>query len=146
MVLFCLSHTSEHLHPANSQVFIYPAGWILPKCDTGLTPCLVYVLQGNPSLCSVLYSGSSMCYIPSICQGLELFSKVQYLSMRLHIHILAMAYFFLASLRESSKPEEQTQMFLSLAPSIQYSRGPDFIWKCTRLTQHLLLLTSHFYD
>ena len=37
-------------------------------------------------------------------------------------------------------------MFLNLASLIQNSRWQDFTWKCTRLTQHLFLLTSHFYD
>lgn len=79
-------------------------------------------------------------YLPS----LGLLSKVQHLSMQLHIHILATVYSFLASLRESWKPEEQIQMFLSLASSVQNSRWQEFIWKCIRLTQHLLLLTITF--
>lgn len=76
--------------------------------------------------------------------SLGLLPEVQYLSMQLHIHILATAYFFLASLRENSKPEEQIQMFFSLASSLHNSRWQDFIWKCTKLTQHLLLLTITF--
>lgn len=35
-------------------------------------------------------------------------------------------------------------MFLSLASSIQNSRWQDFTWKCTKLTQHLLLLAITF--
>lgn len=66
--------------------------------------------------------------------------------MQLHIHTLATVYSFLASLRESLKPEEQIQMFLSLASSIKNSRWQNFIWKYTRLTQHLLLPTITFYD
>lgn len=69
-----------------------------------------------------------------------------YLSMQLHITHTGNSILLPASLRESSKPEEQIQMVLSLASSIQNSRWQDFIWKRTRLTQHLFLLTSHFYD
>lgn len=53
-------------------------------------------------------------------------------------------YFFLASPRESSKPEEQIQMFFCLASSVLNFRWQVFIWKCTKLTQHLLLLTITF--
>lgn len=86
------------------------------------------------------------------CATFHLFAKSwtlilrQYMSMQLHIHTLATVYSFLASFRESLKPEEQIQMFLSLASSIQNSRWQNFIWKCTRLTQHLLLPTITFYD
>lgn len=143
MVLFCLSHTSDRSLPPKltpHSPSIYSPGRIFPKCNREgqFTPCLIYVLQGNPSLCMVHVLHSIR--LPSF----GLLCKVQYLSMQLHI--LATAYFFLAFLRESSKPEEQIQMFLNLASLIQNSRWQDFTWKCTRLTQHLFLLTSHFYD
>lgn len=150
MVLFCLSHTSEHPPPPRPTQLpsVYYPAWIFPKCDTEgqFTPRLVYVLWGIPSLCMVLYSESSTCYIPSICQVLDSYPKYSIWVCNYTLHILATAYFLPASLRESSKPEEQIQMVLSLASSIQNSRWQDFIWKRTRLTQHLFLLTSHFYD
>lgn len=142
MVLFCLSHTFwaffSHL------TFKYLFSWVnsFNMWHRGA----IYTLLGlcfsrkpfplHGSLFRKFHVLHSI-YLLSF----ELLPKVQCLSMQLHIRILETVYSFLDSLRESWKPVEQIQMFFGLASSVQNSRWQDFIWKCTRLAQHLLLLT-----
>lgn len=147
MVLFCLSHTSEHPPPPPR-----PTPKYLLSCVNFSKMWHWGAIHTLPSLCFVRkpfpLHGSLFrkfhvlhsIHLPSLGLLSILIWVCNYT-----LHILATAYFS-RPLRESSKPEEQIQMVLSLASSIQNSRWQDFIWKRTRLTQHLFLLTSHFYD
>lgn len=141
LTYFWVFSPSPHWLPS-----INSPGWILLKCDTEVNLHIAYFIfcketfPLHGSLFRKLHVLHSI-HLPS----LGLLSKVQCLSMQLPTHMLTTAYLFLASLRESSKPEEQIQMFLSLGSSIQNSKWQAFIWRCTRLTQHLLLLTITFF-
>lgn len=137
MVLFCLSHTS-HILPSHPKPppRIYSPGWIFPKCDRErqfTLPNLCFAR--NPSL-----QGS--------CATFHQFARVLDSYPKYSIWVCNYTYWqqhtFLASLK--LKARGANQMFLNLASLIQNSRWQDFTWKCTRLTQHLFLLTSHFYD
>lgn len=62
--------------PPPSWVFILLGEFFQNVTQGGqFIPFLVHVLQGNSSLCVVLYSGSSACYIPSVCQVLDSYPK-----------------------------------------------------------------------
>lgn len=95
---------------------------------------LIYVLQRKP----IPLQGSCATFHP-FAKSWTLI-KVQYLVCN---YILATAYFFLASLRKQSQGSKSRCSWIILNSN---SRWQDFTWKCTRLTQHLFLLTSHFYD
>lgn len=125
MCNFVFHGTSEHYSPTNFHVLIL-LGKFSKLCNTGSQTLPHYVLEGNSSLPMNVYSDNFICYLPPIWQVLDIYSKVRYLSMQLHRHILARVYFILASLGESLKPEKHTQMcWDESGSSIQNSRWQD---------------------
>lgn len=70
MVLFCLSH----FLPSDFQVFINLDEFFqnVTQKDNLHLSCFMFCKE---TLCMVLCSGSSMCYIPSICQVLDSYPK-----------------------------------------------------------------------
>lgn len=107
-LLFCLSHASEHffptLIPAPSPLTPeYLFSWMnfskmRHRGAVHTLPGLCFTRKPFPLHSSLFrkFHVLHSIHLPS----LGLFFKVQYWSMQLHIHILATAYFFLASQRK----------------------------------------------